>query len=494
MSAGRAGAVVRRLAVGLLVAAGATGIVLVERHDAGGREGASAANERLSAFPQVSEGRRISSSWFCPGAAGGDGVTSAFVNISNPGDTDLVASVTLMGADAAVQVPVTVPPRSRAQYEFLRGATVGVVVPHVELVGTSGTVEQQLDFPGGDVTSQCAPDTSSTWYFADGFTAQGSKQRIVVTNPYPDTAVIDLTYTTKDGPRRPANLIGLVIAPRTARSFSMPELGAADEPRLAVSVNATTGRVVTSRIQHYLGLGRLGYSTTVGSPRPLGQWWFTSGRTGPQVEELLVAHNPGDTDATVQVTFFGEGITNGLPVDETNVAATPSQEIAVPAGGIVAINTARTVDLPKGDHAMVVSVLDGPEIVVEHVLSQSTSNGSFTAVTNGLADGLVSTVWRLPSGLVGGALNAVSVLNTTALEGTFTVSAFGPGGKVAIPGLENVALGPASVASLDVPAEVPPGEVVVEATVPVAVQRRMARNHGLVGFTIVGGLPVRPGR
>ncbi|MEY3691735.1 MAG: hypothetical protein RJB57_1391, partial [Actinomycetota bacterium] len=35
MSTGRAGAVARRLAVGLLVAAGATGIVLVERHDAG---------------------------------------------------------------------------------------------------------------------------------------------------------------------------------------------------------------------------------------------------------------------------------------------------------------------------------------------------------------------------------------------------------------------------------------------------------------------------
>lgn len=274
----------------------------------------------------------------------------------------------------------------------------------------------------------------------------------------------------------------------------MPDLGAADEPRLAVSVTATTGRVVTSRIQHYLGLGRLGYSTTVGIPRPLGQWWFTSGRTGPQVEELLIAHNPADTDASVQVTFFGEGITNGLPIDAENVAATPTQEISIPAGAIVAINTAQVADLPKGDHAMVVSVLEGPDIVVEHVLSQSTQNGSFTAVTNGLADGLVSTSWRLPSGLVGGALNAVSVLNTAAVEGTFTVSAFGPGGKVAIPGLENIAIGSASVVSLNVPAEVPPGEVLIDATVPVAVQRRMARNHGLAGFTIVGGLPVRSGR
>ena len=475
----------------VLVIAGITAIVLVDRHRSGEREGAAAATRVLSAFPQVSGSRTISSSWFCPGAAAGDGVTAAYVNISNPGETDLVAAVSVMGADAMEQKQVTVKPRSRAQVEFLKGRTIGVFAPQVELIGTTGTVEQQLDFPGGDVTSQCAADTARTWWFADGFTAEGSSERVVVTNPFPDPAVVNVTYTTKDGKRTPANLQGLIIAGRTARSLSMNDLGAQDEARLAVNVTATTGRVVASRIQHYIGLGRLGYSTTVGTPVALGQWWFTSGRTGAQVEELLIAHNPGESTATVQVTFFGEGITNGLPIDETNVAATPTKEIDIPAGGIVAINTAEVADLPKGDHAMVVSVLSGPGIVVEHVLSQRTGGSSFTAVSNGLADGLLSGQWRLPSGLQGGALNAVSILNTTALDATFTVSAHGPGGKVVIPGLENVPLGPASVVSLNVPADVPPGEVIVEATVPVAVERRMARGHGLVGFTVVGALPVR---
>lgn len=477
-----------------LVAAGVAAIVVVDRYEPQGLEGAAAAGGSLSAFPQVQEARRISSSWFCPGAAAGDGVTSAFVNISNPGDQDLVASVSFLSGGQPEQSTVTVKPRSREQIEFLRGRTIGVIVPQVELIGTTGTVEQQLDFPGGDVTSQCVPDTSATWLFADGFTAEGSSQRVVITNPYPDPAVVNMTYTTNEGSREPANLQGLIIAPRSARSLSMGELGAQNEGRLAVAVEATTGRVVVSRIQHYLGAGRLGYSTTAGIPRALDQWWFTSGRTGSSVLEQLIAHNPGTSPAKVQVTFFGEGITNGLPVDETNVAATPTSEIDIPAGGIVAIDTNAVADLPKGDHAMVVSVLEGPPVVVEHVLSQQTGGSSFTAVTNGLADGLLSPVWRLPSGLVGGALNAVSVLNTTATEGTFTVSAFGPGGKVALPGLENIALGPASVVSLDVPADAPPGEVIIEATVPVAVQRRMARNHGLVGFSIVGGLPVRVSR
>lgn len=484
----------RRAAGFALVIVGVAGIVLVDRYEADGIEGAAAASGTLSAFPQVSGARRISSSWFCPGAAAGDGVTSAFVNISNPGDQDLVASVTFLSADSPEQSTVTVKPRSREQIEFLRGRTVGVVVPQVELIGSTGSVEQQLDFPGGDVTSQCVPDTSSTWFLADGFTAEGSSQRVVITNPYPDAAVVNMTYVTAEGSREPANLQGLIIPPATAKSLSMADLGAQNELRLSVSVEATTGRVVVSRIQHYLGAGRLGYSTTAGTPRALGQWWFTSGRTGPSVLEQLVVHNPGDTRSLVQVTFFGEGITNGLPVDENNVAATPTREIEVPAGETVDIDTNEVADLPKGDHAMVVSVLEGPDVVVEHVLSQQTGGSSFTAVTNGLVDGLLSSVWRLPSGLVGGALNAVAVLNTTATDGTFTVSAFGPGGKVALPGLEKVPLGPASVVSLNVPPDVPPGEVIIEATVPVAVQRRMARNHGLVGFSIVGGLPVQVSR
>lgn len=485
---------IRRASGFLLVIASIVAIVMVDRHASGAPEGAAVANGALSAFPQVSDSRRISSSWFCPGAAGGDGVTNAYVNISNPGETDLVASVSFMSSDPIVQQAVVVKPRSRAQVEFLRGSTVGVVVPQVELVGTTGTVEQQLEFPGGDVTSQCVADTSTTWHFADGFTAEGSSERIVITNPYPDPAVVNMTYTTKEGSRNPANLQGLIIAARSAKSLSMADLGAHDEARLAVSVTATTGRVVASRIQHYIGLGRLGYSTTVGTARALPQWWFTSGRTGSQVEELLIAYNPGEELSKVQVTFFGDGITNGLPVDEKNVAATPTQEIDVPAGSIVAINTADVADLPKGDHAMVVSSLNNVGIVVEHVLSQRTGGSSFTAVTNGLADGLVSNTWRLPSGLIGGALNAVTILNTAADPGTFTVSAYGPGGKVPIPGLENLPIGPASVASINVPADAPVGEVVIESSVPVAVQRRMARNHGLVGFTIVGALPVRPAR
>ena len=83
------------------------------------------------------------------------------------------------------------------------------------------------------------------------------------------------------------------------------------------------------------------------------------------------------------------------------------------------------------------------------------------------------------------------IINTTGTDGTFTVSASGPGGQVELPQLVNVALTAASLITVEVPDDVQDGEVTITATVPVVVQRRTARGHGVVGFGIVGALPIR---
>ena len=482
--------IVRRIIGTVLIVSAGAGVIAIDRQGGAVQDGAASALVTLGGFPQAVSGSRISTSWFCPGAAGGDGLDGATVVISNPSDVAITASLSLF-SDAAVETQnISVPPRDRLVVDVLRGRTVGVVVPAVEIIGGVGTVEQQLTYAAGDVTSQCVSQTSNTWYFADGFTADGSSQRIVLTNPYPESAVVDVSYTTAEGRRTPANLQGVILTAHSAKSISMSDVGAANESQIAVEVTATTGQIIASRMQHYIGGGRLGYSTTVGIPEALNDWWFTAGRTGSQVTEQLVVFNPSSTDAQLNVAFFGEGITNG-GIAETSTAALPSEAVTIPAGGIVYINTDNIADLPKGDHAMVVSTLNNSRVIVEHVLSQRTGGSSFTAITNGIPSGLASTRWRIPSGLAKGARHALSILNTTAVDGTFTVSAIGPGGLIDLPNLVNVAIPAASLISLDVPEGVNEGEVVITSTVSVAIQRRTTRGHGLVGFGIVGALPVR---
>ena len=482
--------IVRRIIGTFLIVAAGAGVVAIDRQGGATQDGAASALVTLGGFPQAVSGSRISTSWFCPGAAAGDGLDGASVVISNPSDVAITASLSLF-SDAAVETQnISVPPRDRLAVDVLLGRTVGVVVPAIEIIGGVGTVEQQLIYAAGDVTSQCVSQTSNTWYFADGFTADGSSQRIVLTNPYPESAVVNVSYTTAEGRRTPANLQGVILAAHSAKSLSMSDVGAANETQIAVEVTATTGQIIASRMQHYIGGGRLGYSTTVGIPEPLDDWWFTAGRTGSQVTEQLVVFNPSATDAQLNVAFFGEGITNGV-IAETSTAALPSEAVTIPAGGIVYINTDNIADLPKGDHAMVVSTLNNSKVVVEHVLSQRTGGSSFTAITNGIPAGLVATKWRIPSGLAKGARHALSILNTTAIDGTFTVSAIGPGGLLDLPNLVNVPIAAASLINLEVPEGVNEGEVVIMASVSVAIQRRTTRGHGLVGFGIVGALPVR---
>lgn len=483
--------IVRRIIGTVLVVAAGALVIAIDKQGGAQQDGAASALVTLGGFPQSASGSRISTSWFCPGAAAGDGLDGATVVFANPSDVAITASLSLLSDGAAETQNISVPPRDRLAVDVLRGRTVGVVVPVVEIIGGVGTVEQQLIYAAGDVTSQCVSQTSNTWYFADGFTAEGSSQRIVLTNPFPESAVVNVSFTTAEGRRTPANLQGIILSARTAKSISMSDVGAANESRIAVEVTATTGQIIASRMQHYIGGGRLGYSTSVGVPEALGDWWFTSGRTGAQVTEQLVVFNPNETDAQLNVSFFGDGITNGAAVDETNTAAIPSQSVDIPAGGIVYIDTDNIADLPKGDHAMVVSTLNDAHVVVEHVLSQRTGGSSFTAITNGIPSGLLATKWRIPSGLAKGARNALSILNSTAIDGTFTVSAIGPGGRMDLPNLVKVPLAAAALISLDVPEGVNEGEVIITATIPVAVQRRTTRGHGLVGFGIVGALPVR---
>jgi hypothetical protein len=466
-------------------------VVVIDRQNDGTNVGATSALVPLAGFPQAVSGTRISTSWFCPGAAAGDGITGAFVVIANPGDVEIVASLRLLTDSAGPIENVTVEPRSQKKIDILRGKTVGVVAPIVEIIGSTGSVEQELLYAAGDVTAQCVSQTSSRWYFADGFTLEGTSQRLVLINPFPESAVVNVAYTTRDGKRTPSALQGLIIAPRSLKSLSLADVGAANESRIAVEAIATTGQIIASRSQHYLGGGRLGYSTSVGVPEALSEWWFASGRTGELVNEELVVFNPTDVDAQVNVAFFGEGITNDIAIDEIDGPALPSQVVDIPAGAVIGIKTDNFADLPKGDHAMVVSTLNDARVVVEHVLSQRTATSTFTAITNGIPSGLLTPKWRIPSGLAKGARNALSVLNVTAVDGTYTVFTIGPGGQVGLRGLIDVPLPAASLTFLDVPEGASDGEVVIQATVDIAVQRRILRGAGLVGFGIVSALPVR---
>ena len=480
----------RRIFVASLVLVLIVALVYVESKRPVTPEGASAARSDLDVFAQVPTKSRISTSWFCPGVAAGDGVSNGHVVIANPTDIDITAAVTLLSDGNPEQQVVIIPPRSRESVDLLRGRSKGVVVPVVEVIGSQGVVEQQLEFAAGYTTSLCVTATSSSWFFADGFTLEGSRERLILANPFPESAVVNMSFSTVDGQRRPTALQGFIMPARSVKSFDMTKEGANEEQLLAIEVRATTGKIIASRAQHYLGGGRLGYSTTLGIPLASSKWWFAGGQTATNAIEKLVLYNPGEEDIVVDAVFLNQEL-NATADSSGPVPPLGATSIAVPAGEVVSLNTESAASLPKGAHGIVLSTSNGAGFVAEHAFSKQTKSSAFTALTQGTPDGLTSRVWWIPTGVTPDSRDALSILNTSSEPAFFSVVAIGPGGEFPLTGLSDVALPPAGVINVSFPADVTDGQLIVRSTEPVVVRRQLNRGHGLVGFSSVLALPQR---
>ena len=100
--------------------------------------------------------------------------------------------------------------------------------------------------------SPCSNATSSSWFFADGSTKDGSTEDIVITNPFPDVAIVNFDLATAEGNRSPSTLQGF---PVPGHSVTVVELDTIvrDDDAVAVAVTSTRGRVVVGRAQRYGG-------------------------------------------------------------------------------------------------------------------------------------------------------------------------------------------------------------------------------------------------
>ncbi|MEO6124186.1 MAG: DUF5719 family protein [Ilumatobacteraceae bacterium] len=425
--------------------------------------------------PYASHRSPITTTWYCPGVPAGDDTVGGQVVISNYTDVELQARITLLGSGgvAPITQPVTVAPRDRLDFDVDAAMTAPYVSAFVEIDGGEGMVEQRAIFPAGDAVASCTTQTSSVWYFADGFTASNSVEQLVITNPTADTANVDLTFVTAATTRSPSAFQGKSIAPYSVEVISIADSGFRDEGVIAVKATTTVGRIVLGRVQQYIGGGRFGYSLNLASPVISDQLWFADGRKGSGVTEQYVLYNPTNQDVSVDVLVLGIGITDGYEEPDP---------VPVPAGKVVTFDMSSVVGLPDGPHSVVFSTLAQPAIVAERVLTEPTNNGVATSVVMGMTSEYVVTRWYVPIGVDEATTGALVVQNLDGVDATVTVKAIGPGGAIPVPGLEAVPLPASAVISIDLTDPSVFGEpLVVEATQRIFVERRLPRGHDQQG-------------
>ncbi|MDX2379687.1 MAG: DUF5719 family protein [Acidimicrobiia bacterium] len=459
-----------------------------------GRESPVAADPEFSAqsddwMPAVSENRALTGSWFCPGVpVGGEEGVGGEVVVSNRFDDRIEGTFTILTDDGVGATGLlTIEAWSQSTIDVDAFVTTPFAAVVVELDGGLGFVEQRAEHPAGDSVAPCANAPSSEWYFADGFTVDGSIETLILSNPYDDAVVADLAFATLAGESTPAAFQGFTIPPQSVKTVRIAELGARDEPIIATQVTATSGLMVVGRAQHYLGGGRLGYDVSLGSPALRDQYWFADGERGDGISESYSIYNPTDHDVDVDVIFLG------LPVEANFGDVAP---IIVPARAVVVFDPYDEVagaSIPDGRHAAVFSAPGEPSIVVERVITRPAGEQVATSVVLGAPprpDGYVATRWHVGIGPGQPTEEALVIYNVDNVDASITIEAVGPAGPSAVPSLTDIPIGPGAVLAIDLTADGVIGqELIISSTNRMFVERLLPRGAGRSGRSGSSALP-----
>ena len=475
----------RRFIAAVMVVATIVGVVVLQRSHPVSSVPAQFSRLGTATMPFVPQGDFVTSAWFCAGVPVGGPQQGGVAVVANPGEVALTGKITTFtdtAGVAAVTASFEVPARATATFDLAQMQPQGTFVSAmVEIYGGGGYVEQRADSASGSAVSPCSNSTSSTWYFADGYTVEGSKEQLVVTNPFPSDAIVSLSESTSTESRQPAILQSLLVRANSVLVISQ-DLLAKRELVLAITVTSTRGRVVVGRAQEYIAsAGRAGFTMTLGAPSLGDQFYFADGEVGPNVvAERYSIYNASDTVAVVNVAFLGLDPALGF-VNPDPITVEP---------GKVASLIADDVGVPAGRHAAVFSTETTGSILVERAITRTTEDTVWSTVVMGSPPSFASTRWSMAVGTDLPIENVLVVLNATGSQGTVTVKTLGAGGEVPVPGMEAIDLPASGVITIGVSDLTALGHpLIVESTQRVFVERLLARNADLRGRSGSFALP-----
>lgn len=444
-------------------------------------------------MPVAAPASSLTSTWYCAGAGSKeDGMAQGNVVVANAGPSTVRGTVTVfpVGGEPASS-PIEVPGHDRASVSL------------VDLVAAAGTPDATyaaalVEVPGGDVaaelsvrgpngtdTTPCSSAPSPRWHFPWGVTSIDARERLVLFNPFPGDAIADVTAATDEGRRDPEALQGLVVPGRSAIVVDV-NAQVLREPHVALSVLARSGQLVVNRVQELDGDGaRRGMTVTLGAPAPGEEWWFPAGFVAEGTIQRLHLYNPGLEEAEVDVLVtLDDPATNGVPAPF---------ELSVPAEDWVTLDLSEEERIPaEVPFAMFVQSVNGVPVVAERVVAE-TDPSARTGISAVIGARMAAARWLFAAGAATeGTDELVTVFNPSEEEARLSVLHLdGSRSPAPIADLAAVALAPGERIGLRLGdfTEAERLTVVVESTVPVVVERRIAVIDG-VGVAASMGVPL----
>lgn len=390
--------------------------------------------------PTAAPAGSLSSTWYCAGGTAtgaANGTAEQVVSIANAADRAATAQVTVYPSEGApVARAVAIGPLARVDLRLSDVVAAPYAAALIEVDGGEVAVQQQARGPAGRSIGPCSSNPASSWYFPAGTSRPGANMVLSLFNPFPNDAVVDVTFEAEDGNRSPQNFQGLVV-PR-GRVLPLDASGVVTlRDELATRVTVRSGRIVADQLQVFgEGSGLQGLSVVAGAPRGAGSWVFPDGIGGTGYRETFTVYNPSDQPAQVDVQLL-------LDNPEVNGVAEPFN-VTVGPGRYQVVDVHQDGRVPPGvAHSAVVISRNGVPVVAERTIIGE-PGAAQVGVSFTMGAPVVATDWIAPVGAVAGASStAVIIMNPSTTDtATVTVSGIGGGRTQPVAGADQVRIAP----------------------------------------------------
>lgn len=354
-----------------------------------------------------------SSTWYCPTLTGGGNpqMDESWVVVANVAGEARTGTLTVFGAEGQItEHPFEVPPRTRWQIDPGRFTDEGRIAGLVELDGGGVAVASVLFGRDGRDVTPCASETAPDTVIPAAATTLDATAVLTLFNPFPDEAVLEISFVTAEDVRVPTAFEGYPVPAGSVVAVDLTDVVTVRD-QFVTRIEARTGQIAGAMVQSYDGSeGVRGFSALPGAPAPAETWAFPVASHGETLEERFVVFNPGETEALVQVSVAFD--------DPEAIGAVEPFERTVPGGEFVVIGSADEEwgrVRPGVGHRVTVRSQNEVPVVAGGILVWSTDD-PVPGYASALGIPVTAGAWIVPVASLPETAGSVAVVNPSPLE------------------------------------------------------------------------------